>query len=230
LELAERTGELQRLCPVRTTRAEWAWLGGDLERVRAEAGSIYELALQSKHRWYIGQLAFWLWRAGALECVPEHAFEPYVFQIEGNWRKAAAAWRALGCPYEAAWALADSGSEAELRYAYAEFVRLGAAPAASVVTQRLRALGVTKLPRGPRPSTQTNPFHLTNRELAVLELVAQRKRTNEISDVLFLSPRTVGHHITSILAKLEVHSRDEAAWKAVELGIVDHAGQPVSST
>src|SRR5690606_18114865 len=126
LELAERTGELQRLCPVRTARAESAWLDGDLERTRAEAASIYDLALESGHRWYIGQLAYWLWRAGALEEAPTNAFEPFALQIAGNWRGAAARWRELGCPHEAAWALVDSESEPELRYAYAEFVRLGA--------------------------------------------------------------------------------------------------------
>jgi DNA-binding CsgD family transcriptional regulator len=60
----------------------------------------------------------------------------------------------------------------------------------------------------------------------VLDLVVQRKRTREISDALFLSPRTVGHHITAILAKLDVHSRDEAARKAVQLGIVSQPAHP----
>jgi DNA-binding CsgD family transcriptional regulator len=219
LELAERTGELQRLCPVRTARAEAAWLDGDLERTRKEAESIYDLALQSGHRWYIGQLAYWLRRAGALGCVPSNAFEPYVLQIEGNWRRAAARWRELGCPYEAAWALADSESESELRYAHAEFIRLGASRAAAIATKRLRAIGAERLPRGPRPTTQTNPFQLTSREMEVLALLVQGRRTQDIADTLFLSPRTVGHHITAILAKLEVHSRDEAARKAVLLGI-----------
>ncbi len=228
LELATGTGELQRLCPVRTARAERAWLAGDLDAVRAEAMSIYEAALRSGHRWYIGQLAYWLWRADALERIPEPAFEPFVLQIEGKWREAAAAWRPRRCPYETAWALADSGSEPELRYAHAEFVRLGAVPAASIVTQRLRALGVDRLPRGPRPSTMANPYRLTSRELAVLQLIAQRKRTKEISEELFLSPRTVGHHISSILAKLDVRTRDEAAWKAVELGIVSQSGHLLS--
>jgi DNA-binding CsgD family transcriptional regulator len=228
LELAERTGELQRLCPVRTARAESAWLAGDRERARGEAGSIYELALRSGHQWYIGQLAFWLWRANALPEVPENAFEPYVLQIEGHWRRAAAAWRALGCPYEAAWALVDSNSEPELRYAYAEFARLGAHPAAAIVTQRLRALGAERLPRGPRPTTQANPFQLTSREMEVLALIAQGRRTQEIADALFLSRRTVGHHITAILGKLQVQSRNDAARKAIELGIVAQTRQVLS--
>lgn len=219
LELAERTGELQRLCPVRTARAESAWLDGDLERTRAEAASIYDLALESGHRWYIGQLAYWLWRAGALEEAPTNAFEPFALQIAGNWRAAAARWRELGCPHEAAWALVDSESEPELRYAYAEFVRLGATRAAAVTTQRLRAIGAERLPRGPRPTTQANPFQLTSREMEVLAMLVQGRRTNDIADALYLSPRTVGHHITAILTKLDVRSRDEAARKAVEVGI-----------
>jgi DNA-binding CsgD family transcriptional regulator/tetratricopeptide (TPR) repeat protein len=224
LELAAGTDELQRLCPVRTALAEQAWLAGNLDRVRAEAESIYDMALLSKHRWYIGQLAYWLWRAGALECVPDDAFEPYVLQIEGNWREAAAAWRSLGCPYEAAWALVDSDSEPELRYAHAEFLRLGAAPAAAIALRRLRELGVERLPRGPRPSTQANPFQLTSRELEVLALIVQGQRTQDIADALFLSPRTVSHHITAILAKLHVHSRDQAARKAEQLGILSQSG------
>jgi DNA-binding CsgD family transcriptional regulator/tetratricopeptide (TPR) repeat protein len=228
LELAERTGELQRLCPVRTARAEAAWLAGDRERTQQEAASIYEMVLRSGHQWYIGQLAFWLWRAEALPEIPTGAFEPYVLQIEGNWRKAAAAWRVLGCPYEAAWALVDSNSEAELRYAYAEFARLGAHPAAAIVTQRLRALGAERLPRGPRASTQTNPFRLTGRELEVLALLVRGFRTQDIADSLFLSPRTVGHHITAILGKLQVHSREEAVRKALAFDIVSQSRRTVS--
>jgi DNA-binding CsgD family transcriptional regulator len=220
LERALRTGELQRICPVRNARAEWAWLSGDLDLVRREAGSVYELVQRAGHRWCAGEFAYWLWRADALEKAPENAFEPYLYQIEGRWREAAAAWRELSCPYETAWALADSGLESELRYAHGEFVRLGAGPAAAIVTQRLRALGVERLPRGPRPATQANPFQLTSREMEVLALLAQGRRTSDIAETLFLSPRTVGHHITAILAKLQVRSRDEAARKAVELALV----------
>jgi DNA-binding CsgD family transcriptional regulator len=136
----------------------------------------------------------------------------------------------LACPYEAAVALADSDDEAALRYAFAEFARLGAQPMMAMVTRKLRALGATILPRGPRPATQTNPFQLTSREMEVLRLLVQGRRTQEIADSLFLSPRTAGHHITAILAKLDVHSRDEAARKAVQLGIVAQPGLMLAST
>jgi DNA-binding CsgD family transcriptional regulator/tetratricopeptide (TPR) repeat protein len=219
LELALPTGELQRLGPVRAARAEHAWLAGDLSRVRDEAGAVYDMALRSKHQWYVGQIAYWLWRAGHAPEIPDNAFPPFAAQIAGRWREAAALWRRLGCPFEAAIALADSDDEADLRYAHAELTRLGAAPASAMVARRLRERGVAHVPRGPRPSTQANPFHLTNRELEILALVVQQQSNQEISERLFLSPRTVGHHVSSILGKLAVRSRDDAAREALRLGI-----------
>jgi pimeloyl-ACP methyl ester carboxylesterase/DNA-binding CsgD family transcriptional regulator/class 3 adenylate cyclase len=138
LELAGPIGELQRLGPVRTARAEAAWLAGDHEKTLLEAADHYEIAVVRRHRWLVGDLAFWRWRAGDLSVAPEWAFEPFALQIAGNWKEAAARWRALGCPYETASALADSDDEADLRYALAEFNRLEAAPMATMVSARLR--------------------------------------------------------------------------------------------
>jgi DNA-binding NarL/FixJ family response regulator len=75
------------------------------------------------------------------------------------------------------------------------------------------------LPRGPRPSTRQNPGGLTSRELEVLELVASGLTNGEIADRLFLSERTVGHHVSAILRKLDVRSRAEATAVAVRLGV-----------
>jgi DNA-binding CsgD family transcriptional regulator len=221
LAIALQTGEAQRLSPVRAVRAEAAWLRGDLDQVRAEIHADFDLIALTKGPWLISELAFWLWRANDLERRPEHIFEPFDLQILGNWKRAAAQWRELACPYEAAVALADSDDEAALRYAFAELSRLGAQPMMAMVTGKLRALGANAPPRGPRPTTQANPFQLTSREMEVLELIVQGRRTQDIGESLFLSPRTVGHHITAILAKLQVSSRHDAARKAVQLGIVN---------
>jgi DNA-binding CsgD family transcriptional regulator len=220
LELALPTGELQRLGPVRTARAELAWLAGDLDRVRHEASSVYEMALRSKHQWYAGQIAYWLWRAGEPVEVPANAFRPFVAQMAGRWRAAAAEWRKLGCPYEAAIALAESADESDLRFAHLELVRLGARPAAALVAKALRDTGAERVPRGPRPSTQANPFLLTRREMEILALLTENRSTNEIAEVLFLSPRTVGHHITAILEKLGVRTRAEAIAKSRKSGVL----------
>jgi DNA-binding CsgD family transcriptional regulator/tetratricopeptide (TPR) repeat protein len=223
LELASRTGELQRLAPVRAARAEAAWLAGDRERAGAEVREVYQRVVEHNHRWLLGELAFWLWRVGEIDVAPPGAIEPFAQQLAGDWSGAAASWRALGCPYETAQALAD-GDEAALREAHAAFVGLGAGPAAAIVAQRLRELGARGIPRGPRPATQGNPAHLTQREAEILILIAAGRRNAEIAERLFLSQRTVAHHVSSILAKLGVQSRTEAARKAARLGIAGQNG------
>jgi DNA-binding NarL/FixJ family response regulator len=87
----------------------------------------------------------------------------------------------------------------------------------------LRSLGVRDLPalpRGPRPATRANPAGLTPRELEVLALVAEGLRNAEIADRLYLTPKTVAHHVSATLAKLGVGSRAEAIRAAQRLGIV----------
>ncbi|MGI8475173.1 MAG: response regulator transcription factor [Thermomicrobiales bacterium] len=219
LAAAGPTMDPSRRGPVRAAWAEAAWLTGDLARAAAEAEAAYGLAIDLDDRWLIGELAFWLWRTGHRAPPPAEAAEPFALQIAGGWAGAAAWWQASGCPYEAAQALADSGDEGMLRHALAEFVRLGARPMAAVVVHQLRGLGARGIPRGPRPATRANPANLTPRELEILPLLAAGRRDADIAGRLFLSARTVGHHVGNILLKLDVHARGEVADAAQRLGI-----------
>lgn len=124
----------------------------------------------------------------------------------------------LGCRYEAALALAEADTNEPLREAYTELTALGARPAAEIVARRLRERGARDIPRGPRRTTRHNPAGLTPRELEVLRLVAEGLRNVEIADRLFLSGKTVDHHMTAILAKLGARTRGEAVAKATKLG------------
>ena len=179
-----------------------------------------ELAAREKLPWLIGELACWRWRAGIEEAVPEHAAEPYAVQIAGDWARAAELWTDLGCPYEAALALADADEEEPLRRALDELQHLGARPAAAIVARRLRARGATGLPRGPRPTTEVNPAGLTAREMEVLALVAQGLRNAEIAERLVLAAKTVDHHVSAILRKLDVRTRGQASAEAIRLGLI----------
>jgi len=218
LEMAEPSGELQRLALVAAARAEAAWLTGDRQRSLEEARTAFDLALEKRHLWFAGELAYWQWRCGNLDNAPEWIAEPYALQIAGEWQQGADAWRARGCPYEAARALAE-GDQAAQHSAYDEFIQLGAVPAARQVARSLRALGAS-VPRGPRPSTRENPAQLTVRELEVLGLVADGLRNAEIADRLVLSRRTVDHHVSAILRKLCAGTRSEAAAEARRLGLL----------
>ncbi len=219
LALVQSSRELQRLAPIGAARAEAAWLEGEPEKSATETEAAYELALRRGAEWPLGELACWRWRAGLLDQPPPAAAEPYGLQILGEWRRASELWQAIGCPYEAAMALSDADDEDALRNALAALHGLGALPAAAIVARRLRERGARGLPRGPRSSTRQNPANLTARELDVLALVAEGLRNAQIAERLFVSEKTVGHHVSAVLRKLAVSTRGEASAEAVRLGL-----------
>jgi DNA-binding CsgD family transcriptional regulator len=228
LAMAEPTATLQRIGPIRAARAEAAWLAGDAERSGTEAAAAFDLAARHAHPWHIGELGWWMTRAGHPPVDTAGAAEPWRLQLAGQWREAATAWQALGCPYEAARALLDADDTAAIEEAHATFDRLGARPAAALAARRLRELGAPTIPRGRRAATRANPAGLTARELEVLRLVARGLANHDIAARLFLSTRTVDHHVSALLGKLGIAGRADAAAAATGLGIDLQNGQPVS--
>jgi DNA-binding CsgD family transcriptional regulator len=213
------TGELQWIGLVAAARAEHAWLHGALDRTATEAAVGFALAVGAGHPWFAGELACWLWRAGALPEVPAVAAEPYRLLLAGDWRAAAGAWQALGCPYEQAQSLALGDEEACVQ-ALGLLDGLGARQAAQRLRRQLRRRGNLRVPRGPNRSTAANPAGLTGRQVEVLGLLAEGLSNAEIAARLSLSAKTVGHHVSAVLAKLGVGSRRQAAAAARRLGMV----------
>jgi DNA-binding CsgD family transcriptional regulator len=218
--VARRTGQLWWLWQVAAARAESAWLEGRPEAIVEATEEAYRLALESGSPWPIAELAWWRRRGEVTEEIPAGAGGPFVHHLRGEWLQAADAWRAAGCPYEEALALAEADDEPARRRALDELNRLGSSPAAQIVARRLRERGARGLPRGPRPTTRANPAGLTNREVEVLALVAEGLSNTEIAGRLVVSRKTVDHHVSAILRKLGTRSRGQAAAQAARLGIV----------
>ena len=108
LELADPAGISSGSAPS-ARRAEAAWLAGDRERARRGAEP-HDLALEKRHLWFAGELAYWQWKAGALEARPTGSPSRTRSRSPAT-RRAADAWTAHGCPYEAARALAEADDE-----------------------------------------------------------------------------------------------------------------------
>jgi DNA-binding CsgD family transcriptional regulator/tetratricopeptide (TPR) repeat protein len=219
-QLSAGTGELQRLAPVAAARAEAHWLAGQDDRVEEETTAALELALACADEWSAGELCAWRRRAGIEDTVSGDALaEPFALELAGEGEQAAARWRSIGSPYEAALALASADDEQSLRRGVTELQELGAARASARVARILRERGIRGVTLGPRVSTRENPAGLTKRELEVLSLLSEGLRNREIAAQLFLSEKTVDHHISAILRKLGVESRGQAAAQAAQLGI-----------
>ena len=105
-------------------------------------------------------------------------------------------------PYQAAVALAASLDEADLRDSVDRLDLLGAVAAARLVRQRMRQLGFRSVPAGLRSATRQDPQGLTVREREVAELLAEGLTNEQIGARLVISPRTVEHHVSAVLAKL----------------------------
>jgi len=181
-------------------------LSGRPEQIEDLVADTVKLGRDRGHEWSMGELGYWRWVAGA---GPSSGTTPFALQMSGDPVAAAERWRALGCPYEAAMALADGTSDDQLE-ALQVFRDLGATPAANVVTRRLREQGVRGIPRGPRRATRANPANLTGREAEVLDLLAEGLRNADIAAHLHIATRTVDHHVSAILGKLGVATRQEA--------------------
>ncbi|HTB87689.1 MAG TPA: AAA family ATPase [Steroidobacteraceae bacterium] len=228
-ELAFASGEVQRIAPVVAARAEAAWIEGTLVDSLDEITRGYKMTCKISDSWMQGELAFWLWRAGRLQEPTEQIARPWALQIAGEWQGAAAAWEAIGCPYERALALAECKSDGAVRTALQIFEGLGAAPMAAITRRKLRERGVRNIPRGIHERTKQNPHQLTRRQLQVLGLLAEGCRNAEIAGRLFLSEKTIDHHVSAVLEKLQVRSRGEAAAVANRLGL-GVSGKPIEAT
>jgi len=191
-------------------RAEVAWLEQRPDDVETATTSMPGAA----------RLSFWRALAGLEREPATDASGAYALALAGTWNEAAAEWERGSFPYEAALARMETNDEASLRQALQTFQELGALPAAQLAARRLRALGAKGVTRGPRRATRENAAGLTPRECEVLELLAEGRRNAEIAQQLFLSRRTVDHHVSALLRKLEAGSRVEAIASAQRLGLV----------
>ncbi len=147
--LALKLGEIDRIVTVKGARAEYFWLQNNLSNVVDELEEVYKTLLISKDIWAIGEIAYWLWKAGKLNEIPEKIAKPYLLQIKGKWKDAADVWKELHHPYEQALALSE-GNEESMKCAIEILEQLGATATSQLIKQKMRESGIRNIPKGPR--------------------------------------------------------------------------------
>jgi DNA-binding CsgD family transcriptional regulator len=154
------------------------------------------------------------------------------------WAAAAKTWDGLGCPHRAGyawWRQAQAQLDAGQPPAAAAAALRAAAAAANghqpLLAQVRKLAERARIPlhtpaataaQGAAPATPPRPYGLTGRELAVLRLVAAGRSNAQIGAELFISRGTAAVHVTSILRKLGVTSRVQAAAVAERAGLLDN--------
>lgn len=220
--LAAQFNEPMRLLPVASALVERAWLTGATDDRLDECRRLLATGPHVGLEWARGELASWLHRIDPFTS-PEQlgeVAEPYRRQLVGDPDAAAEMWETLGAPYEHALALIDSGTGSGTRAGVDLLDRLGADNIAAKVRHELRRDGATTIPTRRRRTTLANPAGLTNRQLDILRLLGDGRTNAEIAQRLFLSTKTVDHHVSALLSKLHVTTRRDAVRRGGELGIV----------
>ncbi|HEY6665428.1 MAG TPA: AAA family ATPase [Propionibacteriaceae bacterium] len=225
MESALRLGEPEWIRPVGIARTEARWLEGRLDAASYELDRVcsFSAGATAVDRCW---MALWMRRLGRTAQAVD--IEPFGSQLTGDGARAAALWDRLGYRYEAALALLDTKEDTHLRESLRRLVDLGADAAARRVRQTMRDLGIRSIPAGARTATKAHPRGLTAREQEILELLSQGQSNEEIAASLFISVRTVEHHVSAILGKLGATTRKDAAKEARKLRLMHSDRVPVS--
>lgn len=213
--LAGESGEIDHLLFAAASIAERMWVVDDHDpALLGQFRDLVDRGISFEYPWPAGSLALWLWKLGGLQDEPAGLPAPYRDLISGRVEASASFWRSRKAPYEQAIALL-SGEVTQRLEALDLLNTLGAAGVAARVRRQLRAEGIPT-PRGKGQATRSHAAGLTARQAEVLDLLAAGLTNAEIADRLFVSPRTIEHHVSAILMKLDADTREEAVERAVE--------------
>ena len=216
---AWQIGELQRIGSVVKVLLEYEWLNESTHPFDSFVTGCITKLISAQNATPGAELKYWLWKSKGQ--LPEE-FAGNASLDEGDRKQEvmhALEQIRIGNPYLDALALAEGGED-DQREALLRLRELGALASAKRLEGMMRQHGIQHIPRGPRSSTTENTAGLTRRQMDVLALLAKGLQNKEIAAELFISAKTIDHHISAILAKLDVPSRTMAVAKARELGML----------
>lgn len=213
------TGEVQYQIPVLMALLERAWLSGDNRQAQEALTALAKIEHNRFSRWGMAEYAFWATLAGVQEpgqlaTMPR----PFRLAVEGSMEQAGEVFTDLGSQYLAAICRGLANDPERISDALATLQRQGATPAVArlvnLASKRGIARDAIRISRGPYKAARANAFGLTAKEQSVLMLMTEGLSNAEIAERLSRSPRTVEHHVSSVLQKLGAENRLGAVLKA----------------
>lgn len=207
-----------RVLPAAAALIERSWLTGKADADIAAGERLLDETNRPGLEWARGELAMWLRRVGST-AHPHGVAAPYRMYLDGDIAGAAAEFERLGTVYEAALAFTEIGDDDCARRGLDMLDRMGATAVADKVRLDLRARG-TSVPARRRATTLGNPAGLTRRQVEVLQRMEDGLTNAELAAQLYLSAKTIDHHVSAILGKLGVANRRDAVRRARDLGVI----------
>jgi DNA-binding CsgD family transcriptional regulator/tetratricopeptide (TPR) repeat protein len=229
LEAAVSVGEPQRIIPVRIALVEHHFLKNRMVEARQNIDALLAFETSALQPWDVTIVALWLHRMGTdipvglLDAVEGLQDAPFVvpgrLERAGRHGEAAAMLDELGLPFEASMTRMLSRDPADVVQAVVGFDRISAGAGAAVARRIAADAGLTgRLPkgqRGPYAAAREHPLGLTRREQEILGMIAGGASNRDIADRLSRSERTVEHHVSALLGKLNCRSRMEAMLRVI---------------
>ncbi len=216
--MAFETMELQRIIPLMVALLEYEWLTGKTIIEKNDLDQTFLLLQGAGIDWDKNEFAFWMKKAGR-HLVSNKEIIELDISSESSASKAGEFWEKSECPYERSLVLFE-GNVDDKKRAIVIVQDLGGVAVYQKMKQAMRNLGIKNIPRGIRSSTRSNAALLTSREIDVLQLLKGEMQNKEIAAQLYISPKTVDHHVSNILFKLDADSRSKAVTKADSMGIL----------
>jgi ATP/maltotriose-dependent transcriptional regulator MalT len=222
LELALKMQEQQRITPARLALLRYLYLQGDLDGAAVHIKAMLDFGSQLLRPWDAGALRVWAARLNMSlpKGIGMETTEAQALELQGDYAGAAELLELQGRPVEAGTtrlAGARAGQTTLAVDAGRAFAAIGCATGEKAVAT-LMGTGTAAqsgVRRGPYKSSRQHPLGLTRKEVGVLALMAEGATNSEIAERLSRSPRTIEHHVSSILGKLNAANRLEATLRVV---------------
>ncbi|MEP3050123.1 MAG: AAA family ATPase [Erythrobacter sp.] len=206
------TGEVQYCIPVLIAMLEQAWLTDSEDLADQAASGLDRIERSCFSLWSRAENNFWRALAGMpSECTDDKEKTAFGPAIEGDYTEAGMRFARLGADYLANLCFGLSNSAETVSAGLAALNRQGAKGAIVRITESFESRGIARedvtLPRGPYRASRENAFGLTAKEMTVLEHLAKGFSNAQIAEEMSRSQRTIEHHVSAILQKLEVENR-----------------------